>query len=102
MNCNKWWDMRHFQKRRETAGNRSTNPVVKACGRSVTLGTGVSVGRDGIRGRKDTLVRAWETSGEPRRAFERRSADRVAIFWKRQVRGATKAKEAVRFAGAGG
>jgi transposase-like protein len=46
------------------------------------------------------LVREWETSGEPRRAFARRHGLTVSQFdyWKRQVRGTTRANEAVRFA----
>lgn len=47
-----------------------------------------------------TLVRQWETSGEPRRAFARRHGVTVSQFdyWKRQVRRAATATEAVRFA----
>lgn len=41
--------------------------------------------------RMTRLVRAWERSGEPRRAFARRHGLTVSQFdyWKRRVRGAT-------------
>jgi transposase-like protein len=47
-----------------------------------------------------TLVRQWETSGEPRRAFARRHGLTVSQFdyWKRQVRRAATTRQAVGFA----
>jgi hypothetical protein len=47
-----------------------------------------------------TLVRQWETSGEPRREFARRHGMTMSQFdyWKRQVRRAAPAHHAVGFA----
>lgn len=56
--------------------------------------------RDRIRRRMATLVRQWETGGEPRRAFARRHGLTVSQFdyWKRQVRRGATANHGVSFA----
>lgn len=56
--------------------------------------------RDRRRRRMATLVRQWETSGEPRREFARRHGLTVSQFdyWKRQVRRAGTVSQLVGFA----